>query len=320
MREIKENYRLYNPDDTQKLLKDRNIISKISKYEYDRKRKREEKKDWYYTSLNVVKNPALIFGKFIPYTLEKNEEKENKDKYLELVIKETLFLLRKTDLLKSLHERIKFWIKNTGNNLEKFEATTSWRLVIGLGASHPQETSMTLHHIYGIPYIPGSAIKGVTRHWAVLKFAEEMSKSGNIKFEKAIEEVSKALENGEKMNLKVEDLEFNQLIEIFGTQKQEGKVIFFDAYPVGEIKLKIDIMNPHYPKYYSEGHPPTDWQNPVPIKFLTIERTKFEFYLASKSKDDRDKNLLNKAKKLLSEALKTHGIGAKTALGYGIFG
>lgn len=174
---------------------------------------------------------------------------------------------------------------------------------------------MTLHHIYGIPYIPGSAIKGVTRHWAVLKFAEEMSKSENIKFEKAIEKVSKALENGEKLDLKIEDLEFNQLIEIFGTQKQQGKVIFFDAYPVGEIKLKIDIMNPHYPKYYSEGQPPADWQNPVPIKFLTIENTKFSFYLASKTEDDPNKNLLNIAEKLLLEALKDYGIGAKTSLG-----
>jgi len=317
MREIKENYRLYNPDDTQKLFKDRNIISKIGKYEYDWKRKREEKKDWYYTSLNFVKNPALIFGKFIPYTLEKNEEKENKDKYLELVIEETNFLLQNTYLLKCLHERIEHWIKNMGNNFEKFEATTSWRLVIGLGASHPQETSMTLHHIYGIPYIPGSAIKGVTRHWAVLKFAEEMSKSENIKFEKAIEEVSKALENGEKIDLKVEDLEFNQLIEIFGTQKQQGKVIFFDAYPVGDINLKIDVMNPHYPEYYSKGQAPTDWQNPIPIKFLTVENTKFQFYLAVRGKNSN--KILEKAKELCLEALKEHGIGAKTSLGYGIF-
>jgi CRISPR-associated protein Cmr6 len=317
MREIKENYRLYNPDDTQKLLKDRNIISKISKYEYDRKRKREEKKDWYYTSLNVVKNPALIFGKFIPYTLEKNEEKENKDKYLELVIKETNFLLQNTNLLKSLHERIEHWIKNMGNNFEKFEATTSWRLVIGLGASHPQETSMTLHHIYGIPYIPGSAIKGVTRYWAILKFAEEMCKNENLEFEKAIEKVSKALENGEKIDLKVEDLEFNQLIEIFGTQKQQGKVIFFDAYPVGEINLKIDVMNPHYPEYYSKGQAPTDWQNPIPIKFLTVENTKFQFYLAVRGENSN--KILEKTKELCLKALKEHGIGAKTSLGYGIF-
>jgi CRISPR-associated protein Cmr6 len=210
-------------------------------------------------------------------------------------------------------------LQKEGYNLQNFSLSLSWRLVIGLGASHPQETSMTLHHIYGIPYIPGSAIKGVTRHWTVLKFAEEMSKSENIKFEKAIGEVSKALENGEKLELKVGGLEFNQLIEIFGTQKQEGKVVFFDAYPVGEMKLKIDIMNPHYPKYYSEGQPPTDWQNPVPLKFLTVKNTKFVFYLASKSKDDPEKKLLNEAKELLLEAIKNYGIGAKTSLGYGHF-
>jgi len=204
-------------------------------------------------------------------------------------------------------------LQKEGYKVKNSYLSLSWRLVIGLGASHPQETSMTIHHIYGIPYIPGSAIKGVTRHWAILKFAEEISKSENSEFEKAIERVSKALENGEKMDLKVEDLEFNQLIEIFGTQKQQGKVIFFDAYPAGEIKLKIDIMNPHYPKYYSEGQAPADWQNPVPIKFLTVEDTKFQFYLVSKSED-----LLKKSLELLKEALKYHGIGAKTALGYGI--
>jgi len=318
MREIKENYRLYNPDDTQRFLKDRNIISKIGKYEYDRKRKREEKKDWYYTSLNFVKNPALIFGKFIPYTLEKSEEKENKDKYLELVIKETNFLLQNANLLKSLHERIEHWIKNMGNNFEKFEATTSWRLVIGLGASHPQETSMTLHHIYGIPYIPGSAIKGVTRHWAVLKFAKEISRKERKDFEIAVEEVSKALEDGKELaGLKVCDLEFSQLVEIFGTQKQQGKVIFFDAYPIGEINLKIDVMNPHYPEYYSKGQAPTDWQNPIPIKFLTVENTKFQFYLAVRGENSN--KILEKTKELCLEALKEHGIGAKTSLGYGIF-
>jgi CRISPR-associated protein Cmr6 len=142
-------------------------------------------------------------------------------------------------------------------------------------------------------------------------------KSENIKFEKAIEEVSKALENGEKMDLKVEDLEFNQLIEIFGTQKQQGKVIFFDAYPIGEINLKIDVMNPHYPEYYSKGQAPTDWQNPIPIKFLTVENTKFQFYLAVRGENSN--KILEKTKELCLEALKEHGIGAKTSLGYGIF-
>jgi len=204
-------------------------------------------------------------------------------------------------------------LQKEGYKVKNYCLSLSWRLVIGLGASHPQETSMTLHHIYGIPYIPGSAIKGVTRHWAVLKFADN-NKKDNEKFEDAIKRIAGALESGNDLNIEVDKITFKDLIEIFGTQKQQGKVIFFDAYPVGEIKLKVDIMNPHYPKYYSEGQPPADWQSPVPIKFLTVEDTNFQFYLVSKNED-----LLKKSSDLLKEALKHHGIGAKTALGYGIF-
>ncbi|MGB9762978.1 MAG: type III-B CRISPR module RAMP protein Cmr6, partial [Minisyncoccia bacterium] len=159
------------------------------------------------------------------------------------------------DFIKSIKERrnkmLSLFSEN-GYELSNIPPLTlSWRLVIGLGASHPQETSMTLHHIYGIPYIPGSAVKGVTKHWAVLRLAEEYVKKGK-NIEEAIEAVSKALEEGKELeelkeiNLNPE-ITFQDSIKIFGTQKEEGKVIFFDAYPDESIELKIDIMNPHYP-------------------------------------------------------------------------
>ncbi|WP_353686777.1 type III-B CRISPR module RAMP protein Cmr6 [Thermodesulfovibrio sp. 3462-1] len=311
-----KDYLFYTSKDTQRILG--SIISKIRIERFDERKKKWEKKDWVYdASSDFVKNPSLIFGKFIPESLVDGEEKENKDKYLYLVIKE--FERIKNDYVPTLLKRIKKTIKEdfekNGFVIQDFSLALSWRLVIGLGASHPQETSMTLHHIYGIPYIPGSAIKGVTRHWAVLRFAEELAKKNNLGIEKAIEEVSKKLENGdESLSLFLDTISFQDLIKIFGTQKEEGKVIFFDAYPDENIELKIDIMNPHYPDYYGGDKPPTDWQNPVPIKFLTIEKTKFQFYLAS-----RDKDLLTKAENLLKDALKNFGIGAKTSLGYGVF-
>jgi CRISPR-associated protein Cmr6 len=211
-------------------------------------------------------------------------------------------------------EQIIMQLQKEGYHLKNFPLSISWRLVIGLGASHPQETSMTLHHIYGIPYIPGSAIKGVTRHWAVLKLADKKNKTEDMEFEKVIERVSNALEKGEDLELEVDKITFKDLIEIFGTQEKQGKVIFFDAYPFGEIRLKIDVMNPHYSGYYSKGQPPADWQTPMPIKFLTVENTKFHFYLASK-----EQNLVEKASSLLLETIQNFGIGAKTSLGYGLF-
>lgn len=212
-------------------------------------------------------------------------------------------------------------LKESGYLIEQFDLKLQWRLIVGLGASHPQETSMTLHHIFGIPYIPGSALKGVSRHYMIWKFVDENEEELNLRlcksnFAELLKELNKALEKEENLTVSVGNISFEDLIHIFGTQKRQGKIIFFDAYPIEEIKLKIDIMNPHYPDYYTKDKPPTDWQNPIPIKFLTVEDTKFQFYLAAK---DKDQNLLNHARKILNDALLNYGVGAKTSLGYGLF-
>lgn len=310
-------YKFYSPKNTCEILYAE--ILKKSKWEFNRRNNREEKKDWWYECKNEFeKNINLLFSKFIPESLVKGEDKQNKDKYLQLVIKEFENLEIKWpnffDSIKKRNEKFLGDLKNCGFNVKSLITLCPWRLVIGLGASHPQDTSMTLHHIYGIPYIPGSAIKGITRHWAVLKFANYKSINLDKNFEDVVEEISDALENGKEIDLETENIKFNDLIKIFGTQKQAGKVLFMDAYPVEDINLKIDIMNVHYPDYYSGREPPADWQNPNPIKFLTVEKTKFQFYLCS-----RENYLLEISEKLLREALREHGIGAKTSLGYGIF-
>lgn len=107
-------------------------------------------------------------------------------------------------------------------------------------------------------------------------------------------------------------------------ESRKGGVIFFDAFPVGNITIKPDIMNPHYQEYYSDTEgkiPPADYLNPVPIFFLTVENAEFNFYLASHKKNmalinDKkigDKNIIE----WMKDALVNHGIGAKTAVGYG---
>ncbi|CUS76847.1 CRISPR-associated protein Cmr6 [Candidatus Kryptonium thompsonii] len=280
-------YRFYNPIDTKYILYSE-IFKKGSDFE---------------------KNINLLFSRLIPEI--SSERSENKGKHLDFVIKEFDNFKNKLQIFSLLSSRRESFIKSledVGFISRGFSALCQWRLIIGLGGVHPEETSMTLHHIYGIPYIPGSAVKGVTRHWAVLKFADRSGQDVN--------RISNALENGENLDIEVEGIKFSDLIEIFGTQGKVGRVIFMDAYPLREdaINLKIDIMNPHYPDYYSGKQPPADWQNPNPIKFLTVEKTHFQFYLIS-----QDSSLLQKSEVLLKEALGKFGIGAKTSLGYGIF-
>jgi len=184
-------------------------------------------------------------------------------------------------------EQVRHLAKN-GNHFFCGVSTVDWRMVIGIGTDHVQETSMTLHHVYGIPIIPSSAIKGVARSWVI---------EDNF--------------NG-KENLALENSDF---LKVFGNHEEAGKVQFLDAYPTGNsVTFATDIMNPHFPKYYAGTSLPTDDQNPVPINFLTIEQTEFRFLLVSK-----EEALVELGKGWLSESITNKGLGAKTAVGYGYF-
>ncbi len=176
--------------------------------------------------------------------------------------------------------------------------STKWRLAVGLGGASVYETSMTLHHVYGFPYIPASSIKGVLRSYITLKcFGDE-----------------------EKTALKDKDF-----VEIFGSSAAEkigennvgiGAITFFDAFPVSAPSVEPDIMNVHYRDYYNNTGAPTDTQDPLPVSFLTVKKnTPFQFIIGAKKH-----NLMFQGKQLgdwLREALSEHGIGAKTAVGYG---
>jgi len=178
---------------------------------------------------------------------------------------------------------------------EAIPLTTDWRLAIGIGNASVFENGITLHHVYGFPYLPASSIKGITNH-----YAQDMLKDEN--------------ENEKLGDDKVTKKDYN---DIFGTEKNEGKIIFFDAFPqaLANNSVQPDIMNNHYQDYYTEGKAPADWLSPNPVLFLTLKDVAFTFYIGIKKY--ADEQLLDKAKSWLETALTNKGIGAKTAVGYG---
>ncbi|MCX7803356.1 MAG: RAMP superfamily CRISPR-associated protein, partial [Meiothermus ruber] len=56
--------------------------------------------------------------------------------------------------------------KETLKDAVWLEATTCTPLAIGLGNSSPIENGLAIHHTYGVPYLPGSALKGLLRRVA----------------------------------------------------------------------------------------------------------------------------------------------------------
>ncbi len=226
------------------------------------------------------------------------------------------------DLIQSIHTQNKHTAKQLcGENLKAMNFKPDWRMVVGLGTESVYETSMTLHHVYGIPYMPASSIKGVVRSWII----NEVFGSENLHFAEGY-----AIENKEfcdvfgcpkKFNIKNPDRSFKSYYSQTDGEKKGtriGNIIFFDAFPLEIPTIEPDIMNVHYPDYYGKGKQPTDCQNPNPIFFLTVKDTSFQFVLGTRNGELSNYIIGGRTiSEWLKEALEEHGIGAKTAVGYG---
>ncbi|WP_347259233.1 type III-B CRISPR module RAMP protein Cmr6, partial [Methylocaldum sp.] len=117
--------------------------------------------------------------------------------------------------------------------------------------------------------------------------------------------------------------------------ERSGWFSFFDAVPIGAVKLGADVMTPHCGDWYGEGDDiraindepdpdvvPADWHSPVPVPFLVVKQASFLFGVAVREGlPDRDledaKSALPQVMEILKDALQWAGAGAKTAVGYG---
>lgn len=161
------------------------------------------------------------------------------------------------------------------------------RIVIGTGNENVLETAVTLHRTYGVPYLPGSALKGLTASFARKYYG-----------------VNHWQKESEEYKL------------VFGNTDESGCIVFFDALPFyAEKLLHQDVLTPHHPKYYQPGStvPPADWDDPNPVPFLSATGE----YLVALAAPKGGEAWLNVVFDMLREALKELGVGAKTSSGYG---
>ena len=215
------------------------------------------------------------------------------------------------ELAHSAYHRWLAMIKS--RNATCFDAELEWRMVIGLGGETVLETDLTLHHLYGIPFIPGSALKGLTRAYVTV----EEKKYFVPPADKPEAECKPSLEE------KTDHLDIQR---IFGSQDRAGTVIFFDALPLdGKAKFVVDIMNPHYPNYYNSLQSnnieaPANNQSPNPIPFLTVTNTTFTVALAPRNPNEiQHQEDVKLVTEWLLRSLQKYGIGGKTSAGYGYF-
>lgn len=191
------------------------------------------------------------------------------------------------------------------------------RLAINLADGLIQNAGIALHRLFGLPYIPGSAVKGITRAVALKALLEADAHAQSAKLKTFI-----AVFGTSKNDFKVKSGDLgifsNQIKE--SAQDQKGAVSFLPAYALDKTKVVVDITNVHTPDYYRSGaERDLSQEKPRPNPFPAVEAgSRFAFGLVLNG-TRRDNSLLDQAARWLTEALETNGIGAKTAAGYGWF-
>jgi CRISPR-associated protein Cmr6 len=175
------------------------------------------------------------------------------------------------------------------------------RLIVGLGNKGVIEAGLRLHHTYGVPLIPGSALKGLASHYCHAVYGE----------------VDPRFHRGQ---------EYHKLL--FGTTEDGGVIRFEDAWMSPDSLdasgqgLRADVMTPHHQKWQTDASAaPTDFDSPVPVPYLSVAG---RFHVALVWQGPEHPEALEQAPKwtelardLLAKALQEWGVGGKTTSGYG---
>lgn len=218
------------------------------------------------------------------------------------------------------------------SNVFQLEAHATAPFTTGLGNEHPLENGFAFLNPYGLPYLPGSGVKGVLRQ-AVRELA-----SGQWDDRRGWSE-----ERRYTVQIEKETIQLSMLDVLFGRETGDGEtghvrgvLSFWDVIP--QIKgdsLMVEIMTPHQGHYYQwekdqNGNeiqvPPHDSGSPIPISFLTVPPgSGFTFHVVCDlirlnqlapelAQDSHWKTLLTAA---FEHAFQWLGFGAKTVVGYG---
>lgn len=198
----------------------------------------------------------------------------------------------------------------------RLDAVATAPFATGLGNEHPTENGFAFLNPYGLPYLPGSGVKGVLRQAARELVSGDWGETHG--WNDAAIEILFGRESA--------DGETNHL---------RGALSFWDVIPQiapedpkkpDQISLAVEIMTPHQGHYYQHGESPHESGQPSPISFLSVPpKSGFVFHVQCNlahlerlapelAKDGRWKTLLEAA---FRHAYQWLGFGAKTAVGYG---
>jgi len=249
--------------------------------------------------------------------------------------------LVKTSLSPDYHGVFDRWRKSfSPHNDRVFTIKFASRLLIGHGNASATDVGLTVHHTWGVPVIPGSAIKGLLAHFVDAVYGPH--DPAMPPWEQSGEERVRADYQGVTWkDRRIARGPGSVYRSIFGAPEAEedqemrnrgfdagastGLVTFHDAIyvpkkgaddkPLADDKpFAVDVITVHQKVYYDSSGAswPNDYDSPNPVAFLTV-RPGVEMLFALSG--PRDWTEL--AERLLRDALERWGVGGKTSSGYG---
>ncbi|WP_006786730.1 type III-B CRISPR module RAMP protein Cmr6 [Thiorhodospira sibirica] len=253
---------------------------------------REALRPLYSDRTNTNAHPGLLIQRgFEEYS---EENKEAKTKHIQRICS-----IKSSPFYANAYQR---WRTITADQLRfrQLILGLEGRLLIGLTGGGMLETGCAIHHVYGMPYIPGSSIKGVVR-------AQVCGSPFAVQHPEVVAELF--------------GTEADPTPGTSDSQGLSGLVTFHDAWWVpdsAERPLVEEIVTTHHPDYYgSEGQKncATDFDSPIPNAQIGVQG---RFLFVLEGPPERF-GWLDLAEKMLITALSERGIGAKTRTGYGLF-
>lgn len=247
---------------------------------------------------------GLNGNSFDPYKKSRPQGKEERaifDRECACVLKDLCPLpASSVEALKGIRNRQQALHAHYGANAYRISTASTAPFATGLGNEHPIENGFAFMTPYGLPYLAGSGVKGILR--------------------RAMQEL--CAEDEEGFTLEAID-------SLFGPEKidqpedaKRGALDFWDVFPnPAGGKLAVEIMTPHYGKYYQGDETPHDSGAPIPVSFLAVPaKSQFDFHVVCQSSrlpaelQDQWRELLDRA---FAHAFEWVGFGAKTSVGYG---
>lgn len=229
------------------------------------------------------------------------------------------------DQAKAKSEALKKELAATfGELVATFSATLAARMMVNMAGGVIENAGISLDRLLGLPFIPGSAVKGISRQQALWDIhnaednqKEELLKIALVAFGFGSHDIDGdfAWAAGKETAKRISD----QIC----AEEFKGCIAFLPASPVQNCKVVVDMVNPHYPRYYSgRANAADDTENPIPNYFPAVESgAVFQFSVAAIRETSlvESKTLLAQVQKWTESAVSQKGVGAKTAAGYGWF-